>query len=340
MRLVLWVMVGVVVGVSGYSMTPIQYHIQTDTAPDRYFRFQTYSGQFRKEKRLDDGTVFGSYGWVDANGLLRLYDYVADAKGYRIVRQRTMKVPKITEPPPITSATEAPILSHSTEPSVSDLIQATARPRVPAIPEVKPEAVAPPYDPSSQATTEDTSSASVPVTQSKHDTIRLDSRPQASPARIPTRTHNRGSTRWGNRRRRPVASPVTPSRVKRPQLLQPLRQQGSSKSDVNTGKRRTTTAQQVSSGTSDLTSSGTSQQVTGVARDPAGIDDLPAEGKFTINYDLGNQFHFEKLLPDGTKVGKHGYVDPLGILRVSHYSSGPAGHTQRQESRWVGTRHP
>lgn len=73
---------------------------------------------------------------------------------------------------------------------------------------------------------------------------------------------------------------------------------------VSLDKGGTTTAQQAASGTPDQTSSGTSQQVTGVARDPAGIDDLPAEGKFTINYDLGNQFHFEKLLPDGTKVGK------------------------------------
>lgn len=47
------------------------------------------------------------------------------------------------------------------------------------------------------------------------------------------------------------------------------------------------------------------QPVTGSPKTSAHSgDDLPPEGKFTINYDLGNQFHFEKLLSDGTKVGK------------------------------------
>ncbi|CAB0019403.1 unnamed protein product, partial [Nesidiocoris tenuis] len=50
------------------------------------------SGQYRKEKRLQDGTVVGSYGWVDANGYLRLRDYIADDKGYRIVRTKLVKV--------------------------------------------------------------------------------------------------------------------------------------------------------------------------------------------------------------------------------------------------------
>lgn len=36
-----------------------QYHIQTDEGPERFFRYQTDSGQFRNEKRLRDGTVIG-----------------------------------------------------------------------------------------------------------------------------------------------------------------------------------------------------------------------------------------------------------------------------------------
>lgn len=67
---------------------------------------------------------------------------------------------------------------------------------------------------------------------------------------------------------------------------------------------------------------------------------LPEAGTYSINYDLGNQFHKEKILPDGTKVGKHGYVDPLGILRVTYYTTGPNGHQQSQESKWVGARDP
>lgn len=36
-----------------------QYHIQTDEGPDRYFKYQTDNGQYRKERRLEDGTVIG-----------------------------------------------------------------------------------------------------------------------------------------------------------------------------------------------------------------------------------------------------------------------------------------
>lgn len=38
-----------------------QYHIQTDEGPERFFRYQTDSGQFRNEKRLKDGTVIGIF---------------------------------------------------------------------------------------------------------------------------------------------------------------------------------------------------------------------------------------------------------------------------------------
>ena len=62
-----------------------QYLIQTDQGPERLFWYQTLTGQFRKEKRLEDGSVTGSYGWVDPNGVLRLYDYVSDNLGYRQV---------------------------------------------------------------------------------------------------------------------------------------------------------------------------------------------------------------------------------------------------------------
>jgi len=74
-----------------------QYLIQTDQGPERLFRYQTLTGQFRKEKRLEDGSVTGSYGWVDPNGVLRLYDYVSDNLGYRIEKTRLFKVGKSTQ---------------------------------------------------------------------------------------------------------------------------------------------------------------------------------------------------------------------------------------------------
>jgi len=66
----------------GWDTEPnTHYHIQTDEGPERYFKYQTISGQYRKERRLQDGSVVGTYGWVDADGYLRLNDYVADSKG-------------------------------------------------------------------------------------------------------------------------------------------------------------------------------------------------------------------------------------------------------------------
>ncbi|KAF5297797.1 hypothetical protein FQA39_LY11946 [Lamprigera yunnana] len=69
-----------------------QYHIQTDEGPERYFRYQTISGQYRKEKRLEDGTVIGTYGWVDDDGIFRMRDYIADNAGYRILKSKNVFV--------------------------------------------------------------------------------------------------------------------------------------------------------------------------------------------------------------------------------------------------------
>lgn len=92
-----------------------QYHIQTDEGPERYFRFQTDNGQFRKERRLQDGTVvgkclpllhilqvcitmrplinsLGTEAWIDAAGFLRQKDYIADKDGYRILKSKTVFV--------------------------------------------------------------------------------------------------------------------------------------------------------------------------------------------------------------------------------------------------------
>ena len=69
-----------------------QYHIQTDLGAGRNFRFQTHTGQYRKEVLHPDGTQEGTYGWVDPNGVLRLFDYIADSAGYRIVKESLFQV--------------------------------------------------------------------------------------------------------------------------------------------------------------------------------------------------------------------------------------------------------
>uniref|UniRef100_A0A1B0FLG8 Uncharacterized protein n=1 Tax=Glossina morsitans morsitans TaxID=37546 RepID=A0A1B0FLG8_GLOMM len=80
-----------------YVTATDQYHIQTDEGPERYFRYQTHNGQFRKEKRLQDGTVIGTEAWIDAAGYLRLKDYMADKQGYRILKSKILYVGKGTE---------------------------------------------------------------------------------------------------------------------------------------------------------------------------------------------------------------------------------------------------
>lgn len=55
-------------------------------------RFQTHSGQYRKEILHPDGSQEGTYGWVDPNNVLRLFDYIADNFGYRIVKESLFKV--------------------------------------------------------------------------------------------------------------------------------------------------------------------------------------------------------------------------------------------------------
>merc|ERR1712025_1535347 len=96
-RMITWALTLVVVVEVVYSQAPdpnfaAEYLIQTDLGDDRFFRFQTHSGQYRKEVLRPDGSQEGTYGWVDPNGVLRLYDYIADNQGYRIVKESLFKV--------------------------------------------------------------------------------------------------------------------------------------------------------------------------------------------------------------------------------------------------------
>lgn len=77
--------------------------------------------------------------------------------------------------------------------------------------------------------------------------------------------------------------------------------------DASSNRRRTSTSQQVVRGSmtsSDQQKVSAGQQNVGSVTSSHSADDLLSGGKVTINYDLGNQFHFEKIFADGTKVGK------------------------------------
>ncbi|KPJ09785.1 hypothetical protein RR48_13419 [Papilio machaon] len=51
---------------------------------------ETDNIQYRKEERFPNGTVVGSYGYLDPFGRTRRYQYVADGDGYRVVSNTLM----------------------------------------------------------------------------------------------------------------------------------------------------------------------------------------------------------------------------------------------------------
>ncbi|XP_023316073.1 nuclear transcription factor Y subunit gamma [Trichogramma pretiosum] len=123
---------------SGWNVDPeTQYHIQTDEGPERYFRFQTLNGQYRKEKRLQDGTVVGTEGWLDQLGFLRIKDYIADAKGFRILKSKMIYVGKDRPIQDAVSISKTKTSSSSSAQQSSS--QQQQRPRRPVNPFRQPE---------------------------------------------------------------------------------------------------------------------------------------------------------------------------------------------------------
>ncbi|XP_047471840.1 uncharacterized protein LOC125027087 isoform X2 [Penaeus chinensis] len=356
MKTLLLATVGVlcVVGVSSYSEDPVQYHIQTDDGSERYFRYQTYDGQYRKEKRLDDGTVIGTYGWVDATGLLRLYDYVADLSGYRIVRKKTLKMAQQPRAP----VTEAPVRRNPSRPSsfrtpsrasvrdqpgLSVSVVRTPTPK----PSYTPQRTSPIRRPQASRGTASTSDSGdappqgLPLGESgseaQRDPVTVGD-PTGNPATHANRGHGGTATKLTSHTTATQASGEAGTLTRRPVRV------GSSSPRRRTQSTREHLVQRTGDllieRTRDLVTERPGDKVTEAPINGPINRRLPEAGTYSINYDLGNQFHKEKILPDGTKVGKHGYVDPLGILRVTYYTTGPNGHQQSQESKWVGSRDP
>ncbi len=68
--------------------------------------------QFRQEERFANGTVAGSYGLVEPDGNVRVVSYVADALGYRVRVENSLRksedVPRTTPRTPTTAAAGRP----------------------------------------------------------------------------------------------------------------------------------------------------------------------------------------------------------------------------------------
>ncbi|XP_076059805.1 uncharacterized protein LOC143036392 [Oratosquilla oratoria] len=327
------VLVGAVVGVSSYREGAGQYHIQTDEGPDRYFRYQTHNGQFRKEKRLDDGTVFGTYGWIDPTGLLRLYDYAAGKEGYRLIRERERQVP----------VPKVPKLGAEVSPKTQLLrkrkpvrVRTRVRPlgaapqnsldfqRVPvstSFPKRGPSSLSNNFQHTLKAESVDTLFGTVSSSEEGKNS-------EVSAPEGATRATSPGRPR--TRQRVSVTAKHTSDQV------------GSNANKLKSIDSSGAATTQQASASAAAAASSSSSPTRASAIDPVKfprLPPLPPGARYTIRYDLGQQFHEEQTLADGSRIGRHGYVDPFGILRVTYYNTDAEGQLhQRKESRWVGSR--
>ena len=61
------------------EFTPTQFHIQTDEGDNRFFKYQTWNGSFRKEVTLEDGSVVGRYALLSDCFVFRGRNFLTDS---------------------------------------------------------------------------------------------------------------------------------------------------------------------------------------------------------------------------------------------------------------------
>ncbi|BES93236.1 Insect cuticle protein [Nesidiocoris tenuis] len=326
--------------IGGWDTSPnAQYHIQTDEGPERYFKYQTVSGQYRKEKRLQDGTVVGSYGWVDANGYLRLRDYIADDKGYRIVRTKLVKVGVDTpidnaitiakKTPANAGVNEVAPVSLSSYSNEKHVYESTTRAPISYGDYVKQTTPTPiSYDDYVQRTTpapisyDNYVKRTTPAPISYDDYVKQSTTPR--PISLSdylrekqTVTPNVEVVHRGYPSTTAAPSTTTAEYV-RPVTFRPY--YGSPNSLVVLNKKPAYEARYEPAGSS------LSTRYDGVS--------------FTHNgfrYYLPRQYHEEETLPGDQRTGSFGYIDPFGIRRVVYYNTSPgSGFVHRKNNRYVG----
>ncbi|XP_022175931.1 uncharacterized protein LOC111037581 isoform X2 [Myzus persicae] len=332
----------------GWDTEPnTQYHIQTDEGPERYFKYQTISGQYRKERRLQDGSVVGTYGWVDADGYLRLNDYVADSKGYRIVKNKKLFVGTQTPVSQAVSAAKYVPPIAGTAVSVSPYRSATATivTRPPAVVAI------------TQAPPRESSWRGSPFVYPS-DT-------QSSPLRFPAAGSPSRSVASQFRRPQPTstASPVADYYSVRPVDINSIAAT-SDGGDGDVDAQRPYRRRSSSSTAATATASTAAEQqplyeqplrphtfrpayrkvVDMSARTTPGpmAEQEQYDGvSFVRNgfkYYLPRHYHEEQSDDSGdTRAGSFGYVDPFGIRRVVYYNTAPGtGFVHRKNNRYVG----
>uniref|UniRef100_A0A2S2PPR4 Cuticle protein 6 n=1 Tax=Schizaphis graminum TaxID=13262 RepID=A0A2S2PPR4_SCHGA len=330
----------------GWDTEPnTQYHIQTDEGPERYFKYQTISGQYRKERRLQDGSVVGTYGWVDADGYLRLNDYVADSKGYRIVKNKKLFVGTQTPVGQAVSVAKYTAPVAGTAVSASPYRSATVVNRPPAVVAITP---APPRESSWRGSP-----------------FVYPSDTQSSPLRFPAAGSPPRSVASQFRRPQPTSTPSPAAEYYsvRPVDVNSIVATGDSgdgDEDAQRPYRRRS-----SSSTTATVSGSTAAEHQPLYEQPLRphtfrpayrkVVDLSAgttPGPLTeqseydgvsfvrngFKYYLPRHYHEEQSDDAGdTRAGSFGYVDPFGIRRVVYYNTAPGtGFVHRKNNRYVG----
>lgn len=351
--------------------THSQYHIQTDEGPERYFQYQTQSGQYRKEKRLEDGTIVGSYAWIDANGMLWLREYVADNDGYRIVRSKNIYVGKDT---PIERAVKAAKYASpssgtlvkqnapSASPSPSYSYSAPAKPQTTYLPssnylpqvQVNPNSGTGygsthlPADVSTLVTsTESPTAATIPVVNIPSVTPSPTYLPSTTPADI---SNSRPSTYLPptNSYISPapsnlylpappsstVSPPIASNAVDYPEYSGAPQYEHYSKPFANPYVFQNGPTYPIDK--NGHTFNGHGNKI-GNGYDPQYPEyDGVSVTNDGFRYFIPRAYHEEQSLPGNTKSGSFGYIDPFGIRRVIYYNASPeSGFQHRKNNRYV-----
>ncbi|XP_047020654.1 uncharacterized protein LOC124630719 [Helicoverpa zea] len=331
---------GVLAALDGYSpqQDPDQFHIQTDDDDERYFLYQTHNGQYRKERRLKDGSVVGTTGWVGADGYLRLQDYIADNQGYRIYKSKTVYVgqnrpigeslqiaktaptdsgygitpapaPAVHRnrgPPRYTTSTAAPPPSSSYGPPSSYPHEVSVTPAPPTYPHPTstPQVYVSPNSIDSSTTTYDFRPTVTPITASEATTTRSPYDYDSSNTNtLDDEYHASDSQRYDVYN--PNSYRHADAWLRRQQQLQQQQQAGVKIGDGYTPQFSTY--------------------------------DGTAFRRNGFRYYLPKQYHEEEGGDTNERTGSFGYVDPFGIRRVIYYNTAPGeGFQIRKNNRYVG----
>ncbi|CAG5040071.1 unnamed protein product [Parnassius apollo] len=308
-----------------------QFHIQTDEDDERYFLYQTHSGQYRKERRLKDGSVVGTSGWVGADGFLRLQDYIADGQGYRIYKSKTVYVG-------LNRPIGESIKIAKSAPADSGFGVTPARPTHRTI------------SPARESTTTQRPSTSPPTThippQSFPDEVSITPstpsypRPTSTPQVEVSPNSIDVSTPFNLR---PTVPPITADEASQPPNTYDYENTNTIEdnyyaSDSTPYRRYDVFNPNSYRHADDWTRRYQSRIRLGDGYTPQfpGYDG-GARGRNGFRYYLPKQYHEEVTQNTNERIGSFGYIDPFGIRRVIYYNTSPGeGFQIRKNNRYVG----